>query len=188
VPSEPRRIIGVDPGSRRTGFGVVEVRGGTLVPIRWGVLVSDPEAPFPDRLHTLHEGLCAVLKEFSPAEAAVEQVFLSRNVSSALKLGMVRGALIVACRSHGAVVREFSPKEIKVAATGFGGAGKEQVAGMVSRLLGIREPLPDDASDALAMAICAAVTRLTAPGCPSAIPAPPARKVGRGGRGRIVKP
>ena len=116
----------------------------------------------------------------------VEQVFLSRNVSSALKLGMARGAILVACRANGAAVREFSPKEIKVAATGFGGADKEQVAGMVARLLGIREELPDDASDALAMALCGAVTVSFDPS--PAPPAGPAGGRGRSGRGRIGSP
>jgi crossover junction endodeoxyribonuclease RuvC len=186
VTVEVRRIIGIDPGSRRTGFGVVEFRGSVAVPLRWGVLATDPEAPFPDRLLALHAGLVRVLEEYSPGEAAVEQVFLSRNVSSALKLGMVRGALLVACRAHGVVVREFSPKEVKVAATGFGGADKEQVAAMVSRLLGIREPLPDDASDALAMALCGAVSLPLAEALLRST-APAGRRGGRG-RGKIVTP
>lgn len=181
-----RTIIGIDPGSRRTGFGVVEYRAGSVVPVRWGVLTSDPGEPFPDRLHALYEGLCRVLDECRPGEAVVEQVFLSRNVSSALKLGMVRGALLVACRSRGATVREFSPKEIKVAATGFGGADKEQVGAMVSRLLGIREPLPPDASDALAMALCGAVSLPLAAAALEA--ASPAGKGRRKGRGRIGTP
>lgn len=182
----PRRIIGIDPGSRRTGYGVVEYRAGAVVPIRWGVLASDPEEPFPDRLHALYEGLCHVLEEWRPGEAVVEQVFLSRNVSSALKLGMVRGALLVACRDHGATVREFSPKEIKVAATGFGGADKEQVGAMVSRLLGIREPLPPDASDALAMALCGAVSL---PLAEAELRAASSYGKGRGkGRGKIENP
>ena len=89
----------------------------------------------------------------------MEKVFLAKNPSSALKLGQARGAAIVTCGAHGVAVHEYSAKEIKAAATGHGGAPKEQVAGMVARLLGIRDPIPPDASDALAMAFCRAVTR-----------------------------
>lgn len=97
--------------------------------------------------------------ESRPTEASIEKVFLSKNPSSALKLGQARGAAIVCCRTHGVAVHEYSAREIKAAATGHGGAPKEQVAGMVARLLGISQPVPADASDALAMAFCRAVTR-----------------------------
>ena len=89
----------------------------------------------------------------------MENVFLARNPASALKLGQARGVAIVACRAHGLALYEYSPKEIKLAATGFGAADKEQVGGMVCRLLGIRKSVPPDASDALAIAFCRAVTR-----------------------------
>ena len=154
-----RRILGIDPGSRVTGYGIVDVRGNSMSPVAWGVIRTDAEDSFPDRLYEIHEKLSAVILLHKPTEAAVENVFLAKNAASALKLGQARGAAIVACRRHGIPVHEYSAKEIKMAATGFGAASKEQVGGMVCRLLGIRDSVPPDASDALAMAFCRAVTR-----------------------------
>ncbi len=154
-----RRILGIDPGSRATGYGIIDVRGNDISPVAWGVIRTEPSGSFPDRIYDIHERLCALIDLHRPTEAAVEDVFLAKNAASALKLGQARGAVIVACRSHGVPVHEYSAKEIKIAATGFGSAPKEQVGGMVCRLLGIREPVPPDASDALAMAFCRAVTR-----------------------------
>jgi crossover junction endodeoxyribonuclease RuvC len=125
----------------------------------WGVIRTDGEDSFPDRLHKIHTELSSLILLHRPTEAAVEKVFLAKNPSSALKLGQARGAAIVTCRVHGLAVHEYSAKEIKSAATGYGAAPKEQVAGMVARLLGLRVPVPEDASDALAMAFCRAVTR-----------------------------
>jgi crossover junction endodeoxyribonuclease RuvC len=157
--THPRRILGIDPGSQRTGYGLLDVRGSDLSPVAWGVIRTDSSDPFPDRLHKIHEALSEVIRIHRPTEAVVEKVFLAKNAASALKLGHARGAAIVTCRAHGLAVHEYSAKEIKLSATGFGSAPKEQVGGMVCRLLGIREPVPPDASDALAMAFCRAVTR-----------------------------
>ncbi|HEU5360841.1 MAG TPA: crossover junction endodeoxyribonuclease RuvC [Candidatus Deferrimicrobiaceae bacterium] len=154
-----RRILGIDPGSRRTGYGMIDVRGRDLSPVTWGVIRTDSTDSFPDRLHKVTEELNEVIRLHRPTEAVVESVFLAKNVASALKLGQVRGAVIVTCRTHGLPVHEYSAREIKQAATGFGAAPKEQVGGMVCRLLGIRKPVPIDATDALAIAFCRAVTR-----------------------------
>ncbi len=154
-----RRILGIDPGSQRTGYGIVDVRGNHLSLVAWGVIQTKTSDPFPDRLYRIHAGLAEVILLHRPTEAAVENVFLAKNAASALKLGHARGAAIVACRAHGIPVYEYSAKEIKAAATGYGAAPKDQVEGMVCRLLGIREAIPPDASDALAMAFCRAVTR-----------------------------
>jgi crossover junction endodeoxyribonuclease RuvC len=154
-----RRIIGIDPGSVRTGYGIVDVRGNAITPVAWGVVRTDGDPSFADRLHRIYRELSELILLHRPAEAAVEKVFLAKNPSAALKLGQARGAAIVTCRAHGLSVHEYSAREIKSAATGYGAAPKEQVAGMVARLLGIRDPVPDDASDALAMAFCRAVTR-----------------------------
>jgi crossover junction endodeoxyribonuclease RuvC len=154
-----RRILGIDPGSQRTGYGILDVCGSDLSPVAWGVIRTDSGGSFPDRLYRIHERLSEVIRLHRPTEAAVENVFLARNPASALKLGQARGVAIVACRAHGLTLYEYSPKEIKLAATGFGAADKEQVGGMVCRLLGIRESVPPDASDALAVAFCRAVTR-----------------------------
>jgi crossover junction endodeoxyribonuclease RuvC len=150
--------LGIDPGSRRTGYGVVDVNGSNLSPVAWGVIRTDELDSFPDRLHRIHKGLTEVILAHRPTEAAVENVFLAKNAASALKLGHARGAAIVTCRAHDIPVYEYSAREIKMAATGYGAAPKEQVEGMVCRLLGIRGQIPPDASDALAMAFCRAVT------------------------------
>jgi crossover junction endodeoxyribonuclease RuvC len=154
-----RRILGIDPGSRRTGYGIIDVRGNAMTPVAWGVIQTDTSGSFPDRLHLIHEKLTEIILLHRPTDAAVENVFLAKNAASALKLGQARGAAIVTCRAHGVPVYEYSAKEIKAAATGYGAAPKDQVEGMVCRLLGIREAIPPDASDALAMAFCRAVTR-----------------------------
>ena len=155
-----RRILGIDPGSVRTGYGIVDVRGNAITPVAWGVIRTDGEGSFPDRLHKIHKELAELILLHRPAEAAVEKVFIAKNASSAIKLGQARGAAIVTCRANGLSVHEYSAREIKSAATGYCAATKEQVAGMVARLLGIREAVPDDASDALAVAFCRAVTRV----------------------------
>ena len=151
--------MGIDPGSVRTGYGIVDVRGSVVTPVAWGVIRLDGEGSFPERLQRIHAELSELILLHRPTEAAVEKVFLAKNASSALKLGQARGAAVVTCGAHGLPVHEYSAREIKSAATGYGAASKGQVAGMVARLLGIRESVPDDASDALAAAFCRAVTR-----------------------------
>lgn len=158
-PGSGRRILGIDPGSLRTGYGILDVRGKDLFPVAWDVIRTDSHDSFPDRLHHIHEELSEVIRLHRPTEAVVEKVFLAKNPASALKLGQARGAAIVTCRTHGLAVHEYSAREIKMSATGFGAAPKEQVGGMVCRLLGIRKPVPPDASDALAIAFCRAVSR-----------------------------
>jgi len=141
------------------GYGIVDLQGNAITPVTWGVVRLDDGEPLPDRLYKIHAELSRLIGEHAPTEAAVEKVFLAKNASSALKLGQARGAAIVTCRTHGLSVHEYSAKEIKLAATGYGAASKEQVAGMISKLLGVRVQIPVDASDALAMAFCRAVTR-----------------------------
>jgi crossover junction endodeoxyribonuclease RuvC len=159
VTAAGRRILGIDPGSLCTGYGIVDVRGNAVSAVAWGVIRLAKEESFPARLEKIHRELSELIRRHSPTEASVEKVFLSKNPSSALKLGQARGAAIVCCRVHGIEIYEYSAKEIKAAATGYGAAPKEQVAGMVARLLGVRGPVPADASDALAMAFCRAVSR-----------------------------
>lgn len=154
-----RRILGIDPGSQCTGYGIVDVRGGDVRAVAWGVIRTETADSFPDRLFRIHEKLVEIIRVHRPVEASVEKVFLAKNAASALKLGQARGAALVACRSQGLAVHEYSPKEIKLAATGYGAASKEQVGAMVCRLLGIRDDVPPDATDALAMAFCRAVSR-----------------------------
>jgi crossover junction endodeoxyribonuclease RuvC len=151
------RILGLDPGSRRTGFGVLECQGPRLTLIAQGCLNVASAAPTA-RLRLIFDGLAALFGEHRPAEVAVERVFVSRNVASALKLGQARGAALCAVPG-GVPVFEYAPRAIKLAVVGSGGAEKFQVAHMVRMLLGVAGPLSADAADALAVAVCHAHAR-----------------------------
>lgn len=151
------RILGLDPGSRRTGFGVVECLDGQLTLLAQGCLDVSTAQPVT-RLRLIFEGLAALFGEHTPGEVAVERVFVSRNVDSALKLGQARGAALCAVPG-GVPVFEYAPRAIKLALVGSGGAEKFQVAHMVRVLLGVPGPLTADAADALAVAVCHAHAR-----------------------------
>jgi len=151
------RILGLDPGSRRTGFGVVDCRDGRLTLLAQGCLDVSAAAPAA-RLRVIFEGLAALFGEHTPGEVAIERVFVSRNVDSALKLGQARGAALCAVPG-GVPVFEYAPRAIKLALVGSGGAEKFQVAHMVRVLLGVPGPLTADAADALAVAVCHAHAR-----------------------------
>jgi crossover junction endodeoxyribonuclease RuvC len=151
------RILGLDPGSRRTGFGVIECRGGDLLALAHGCL-SVADALPAARLRLIFEGLRGLIGEHAPGEVAVERVFVSRNADSALKLGQARGAALCAV-PEGVPVFEYAPRAIKLALVGSGAAEKFQVAHMVRTLLALRESPGADAADALAVAICHAHAR-----------------------------
>jgi crossover junction endodeoxyribonuclease RuvC len=151
------RILGLDPGSRRTGFGVIECRGADLVPIAHGCLNVATDAPAV-RLRKIFEGLCALMSEHAPAEVAVERVFVSKNADSALKLGQARGAALCAIPA-GTPVFEYAPRAVKLAVVGSGAAEKFQVAHMIRSLLSLADRPGADAADALAVALCHAHAR-----------------------------
>ena len=151
------RILGLDPGSRRTGFAVLECRGAQLTLLAQGCLDVSAAAPAA-RLRMIFEGLAALVGEHAPGEVAVERVFVSRNVDSALKLGQARGAALCAVPG-GVPVFEYAPRAIKLALVGSGSAEKFQVAHMVRVLLSVPGPLSADAADALAVAVCHAHAR-----------------------------
>ena len=151
------RILGLDPGSRRTGFGVLECRGAQLTVLAVGCLNVAAATPAA-RLRLIFDGLAALCGEHRPGEVAVERVFVSRNPDSALKLGQARGAALCAVPG-GVPVFEYAPRAIKLAVVGSGAAEKFQVAHMVRVLLGVHGPLTADAADALAVAVCHAHTR-----------------------------
>lgn len=156
------RILGLDPGSRRTGFGIIECRGGELLTLTHGCL-NVASAPPAVRLRLIFDGLRTLFREHAPAEVAVERVFVSRNADSALKLGQARGAALCAV-PEGVPVFEYAPRAIKLALVGSGAAEKFQVAHMVRTLLTLREQPGADAADALAVAVCHAhARRLRAP-------------------------
>ncbi len=147
-----RRIIGIDPGSVRTGFGVIALDGKTPRYIASGVIQAGTGA-FAGRLWTIFQGIQEVVALHQPNESAIEEVFVNRNVQSALKLGQARGAAICALASSTLEVHEYSARAVKQALVGRGGADKTQVSYMVRAILGLKGALAEDASDALAIAL-----------------------------------
>jgi crossover junction endodeoxyribonuclease RuvC len=148
------RILGIDCGSERTGYGVIETDGRSHRMIAAGVIRTDPKMPFNTRLLDIARGLRGILGEFNPEAAAVEEVFHSHNSKTALKLAHVRGVALLALAEAGVRLGEYSPLEVKNSVVGYGRAEKQQVQLMVKNLLGLAEPLAEDASDAVAVAIC----------------------------------
>lgn len=150
------RILGIDPGSNATGFGVVERVGARLVHVEHGTLRSVRGAALADRLAALYAALAEVIARTRPDAAVVERVFVAASPGSALVLGQARGVALAALAAAGLPVHELAPSQVKQAVTGAGGADKRQVQAMVQRLLGLATPPPRDAADALAAALCQA--------------------------------
>ena len=153
------RILGVDPGSRLTGYGCIEGVGSRLQHVGHGVLRLSSTSgksiiPLEDRLLLLYEGLSKVIVEWKPQVVVVERVFFAKNAVSALKLGQARGAVLLTARIHSLMVAEYSPTEVKSAVVGHGQADKEQVAKMLSLIFGPQTFETADASDGLALAVC----------------------------------
>ncbi|MFZ5560506.1 MAG: crossover junction endodeoxyribonuclease RuvC [Pseudomonadota bacterium] len=146
-------ILGIDPGSRTTGFGVIESDGSRHRYIASGC-IRMAELALPARLHRIYAGIAEIVATYAPGQSAIEQVFLSNNADSALKLGQARGAAIVALMNHSLPVAEYSARQVKLAVVGQGAALKEQVQHMVVRLLSLQKAPPADAADALAIALC----------------------------------
>ncbi len=148
-------VLGIDPGTATTGFGVVRYEGGRLYPIDVGVLLTRPEDPMPRRLHSIYTDMNTLLDRYQPDTVATERLFFDRNVTNALTVGRAIGVILLAIEQHGLPWQEYTPMQVKVAVTGYGGAEKHQIQDQVTRLLGLAEiPKPDDAADALAVAIC----------------------------------
>ena len=152
------RILGIDCGCEKTGFGVVDTDGRTHRFISAGVIRTSAAEPMAARLARIHEGLSEALRRFQPEAVAIEEVFHASNVKTALKLAHVRGIALLAAAQAGLPVGEYSPLEVKTSVVGYGRAEKHQVQSMVASLLSVTEPLSEDASDALAVAICHATT------------------------------
>lgn len=147
-------ILGIDPGSRKTGFGVVLAQGGRASYLASGVIRLPVEEPLAPRLGVIFESLNRIIDDFSPEQLAIEQVFMARSADAALKLGQARGAAMVTCVQRGLAVYEYAPRQIKQAVVGGGGADKKQVQHMVKTLLGLPAAPQEDAADALAAALC----------------------------------
>lgn len=149
------RVLGIDCGSARTGYGVIETDGVDHRLVATGVIRTDPKAPFEQRLLEIARRLRGLIRQHSPDAAAVEEVFYSANVKTALKLAQVRGVALLAIAEAGVELGDYSPLEVKTSVVGYGRAEKSQVQLMVRSLLHLREEIDsEDASDALAVAIC----------------------------------
>ena len=157
-PPAPKRVLGLDPGSLRTGFGIVDCDARGEVHVASGC-VQVRGTNLALRLHQIHRRLLELVEQYRPDEVAIERVFMHRNADSALKLGQARGAALTAAVAAGAAVYEYAPRAVKLAVVGHGGADKAQVAHMVCVLLSIETPTSADESDALAIALCHAHAR-----------------------------
>ena len=158
----PLRILGLDPGLRRTGWGMIRVEGNRLSHLGHGVVVPDEKAPFSERLLALFEGISAVVADWSPDEAAIEETFMNNNAASALKLGHARAAAMLAPARAGLPVAEYAARLVKKSVVGTGAAEKDQVAFMIARILPGSAGAAADAADALAVAVAHAHARTRA--------------------------
>jgi len=149
------RVLGIDPGSRTLGWGIVEGVGRKYRGIAFGTVKSSPRQRFSKRLLNIYQGIEEVIQQFEPDTLSIEEVFYAHNVKVALKLGQVRGAVLVLGEKSGLSIAEYSPRLIKQTVVGYGNAEKHQVQEMVKILLKLEKvPAPHDAADALAIAIC----------------------------------
>jgi len=148
-------VLGIDPGTAIMGYGVIEYKGGRYSPLAYGVWRTPKEMHPAGRLRLLYEEINRMLKEVQPDVVAVEELFFNRNVTTAITVGQARGIVLLAAELHGILVTEYTPLQVKQAVVGYGRAEKQQVQYMVQRILSLQEtPKPDDAADALAIAIC----------------------------------
>lgn len=149
------RALGLDPGNALTGYGIVEGRGNRLKHVAHGAIRTASALSAYERLLKLHEQTTQLFAEYKPDAVAIERLFFKQNVTTGINVAQARGVLLLAAAQYGCLVSEFSPTEMKVAVTGYGRAEKQQLQEMVKRLLNLEEiPKPDDAADALALAIC----------------------------------
>ncbi len=148
-------ILGIDPGIAITGYGVLEQNGNRFKPIEYGVIRSGKEMDTPERLRLIHTGLTEIIEKFQPEHMAIEQLFFNKNVKTALTVGHARGVVMLTACLRGMIVSEYTPLQVKQAVVGYGRADKKQVQYMVKSILNLDKiPKPDDAADALAIAIC----------------------------------
>lgn len=153
--------IGIDPGTAITGYGLVrQTPSGDLQCVDWGVILTPAKMPLGERLMHIHANLVTLLDMHRPQVAAVESLFFQRNVRTAMSVGQARGVVLLAMQQAGLMVTDYTPNQVKQAVSGYGAADKQQMQTMVKTLLGLSElPKPDDAADALAIAICHLNTR-----------------------------
>jgi crossover junction endodeoxyribonuclease RuvC len=153
-------VLGIDPGTAATGYGVVERNGASLRALDYGCLETLPTMALPQRLLEIHRAITELILTHRPEHIGVERLFFNKNVMTAFAVGQARGVVLLAAAEHGIPVYEYGPHEVKMAVTGYGRAAKDQVQRMVQMVLGMPTlPRPDDAADALAVAICLAHAR-----------------------------
>lgn len=149
------RVLGLDPGTATTGYGIVEQRGTRLNHIAHGTITTPAHTHFARRLVTIHKSMEAILAEYAPDAVAIEKLYFTRNVTTGITVAQARGVIALAAAQAGKPIAEYTPLEVKNAVVGYGKASKHQVQEMVKLLLNLEEkPRPDDAADALAIAIC----------------------------------
>ena len=149
------RILGIDPGLNITGYGLIEINNNKPSLIKYGHIRTNSKDSLSERLHQIFQNLNSLIAEYKPDRVAIEDLFYAENIKTAIVMGHARGAAIVAAMQNKAIVSEFSPREVKMSVVGNGAAAKNQVKFMVSNILSIKEKItPDDASDALAAALC----------------------------------
>ncbi|MFN3657580.1 MAG: crossover junction endodeoxyribonuclease RuvC [Pseudolabrys sp.] len=159
---QPIRILGIDPGLRRTGWGLIEADGNRLIHVACGSLETSEKAPLGERLVLIHDGLIAVIERYAPQEAAVEQTFVNANAQATLKLGQARGIAMLVPARAGLSVAEYAPNLVKKTIVGAGHGEKAQIRMMIGVLLPKADPQSEDAADALAIAVCHAHHRQSA--------------------------
>ena len=156
-------VLGIDPGTARTGYGILDSVGSKLQLIDYGCYETVKDRPLHERLLLIHEGLTDIIETYRPEAVGVERLFFNKNVQTAFAVGQARGVVLLAAAQHGLPIFEFGPHEVKMAVTGYGRAPKDQVQRMVQLVLSMKElPRPDDAADALAVAVCTAHSASTA--------------------------
>jgi len=159
MPKKNQIIIGIDPGTRITGYGIIQVTSSGEIPLDFGCIRPSPSLPLPERYLTIFEAITHLIEKHQPDVLAVETQFMYKNAQSALKLGMAKGAVLLAAAKAKVPIFEYAPKKAKLAVVGNGAASKEQLQKMIQLLLKLPQlPEPEDAADALALALCHAHT------------------------------
>ena len=154
------RILGIDPGFGRVGFGIIDVAGDRFRVVDYGCIETDTKKAFDERLEDIADELIRIIRTFKPQYAAIEELFFYKNVTTAIKVGQARGAILLTLRKARIRIHEYTPLEVKQSITGYGRADKTQLESMVKVLLGIKKKIsPDDAADALAIALTCAASR-----------------------------
>lgn len=149
------RVLGIDPGTFKMGVGVVQSEAGSLSMVHAGVIVAKKSLPLPERLHVIHESLVKLMHDIQPSVVAIEEPFVAKNVRAAMAVGQAQAIAMLVAASNGIEVATYAPRSVKQAVTDYGGSSKDQVQEMVCVLLDLESaPIPFDATDALAVAIC----------------------------------